>query len=162
VLEEIFSHYEPVPRTGKRGRPANPIRVLNKDLMYATVKKSRKKGRVVKLERTIVFGDEADIAAHLAASPGTLINTAYVERSNLNWRLWDAHLARKSVTFAKAIRWLEAKLAICVIWYNFVRPHSSLSKESASGQRITPAMFAGIADRQWSVNDVVDPTLFVN
>jgi hypothetical protein len=117
---------------------------------------------VVKVERTVVFGDEAAIAAHLAASPGTLINTVYVERSNLNWRLWDAHLARKSVTFAKAVRWLEAKLAICVIWYNFVRPHGSLRNGPVSGQRITPAMVAGIADRQWTVGDVVGSTLFVN
>jgi hypothetical protein len=104
VLEETFSHYEPVPRTGKPGRPAKPVRTLNADLMYATVKKIRKKDCVVKLERTMVFGDEASIADHLAASPSNLINTAYVERSNLNWRIWDAHLTRKSVTFAKALR----------------------------------------------------------
>ena len=126
VLAEAFSSYEPIPRAGKRGRPAKPMRVIDPNLKYATVKKTRKKGRVVKVDRTVVFGDAASIARHLADSPGNLINTSYVERSNLNWRLWDAHLSRKALTFAKAHRWLEAKLAVNVVWYNFVRPHGSL------------------------------------
>jgi hypothetical protein len=75
VLVEAFSHFEPVPWTGSLAHPINSVRVLNDDLMYATVKKTRKNGRVVKVERTVVFGDEAAIAEHLTASPGTLINT---------------------------------------------------------------------------------------
>jgi hypothetical protein len=44
------------------------------------------------------------------------------------------------------------------MWYNFGQPHSTLSKSSASGQGITPGMVFGIADRQWTVEDVVRPT----
>jgi hypothetical protein len=125
VLEEMYSRFEPVPRTGKRGCPANPKRVVDSDLDYATVKKTRQKGRIVKVERTVVFGTEESVQRRLESSPSKTINTSYIERSNLDWRLWDAHLARKTSTFAKSSRWLKAKLSICFFWYNFVRPHSS-------------------------------------
>jgi len=38
-------------------------------------------------------------------------------------------------------------VAIYAVWYNFVRIHNSL--------RVTPAMAAGVADRLWSLEDVV-------
>jgi hypothetical protein len=111
----------------------------------------------------VAIGDEASIAAHLAASPSELVNTAHVERGNPDWRLWDAHLAGKSPTLAKAHRRLEARLAIRVAWYNFARPHDSLgTRSSIAAKRITPAMAAGIAERQWRIDDVVGSPIFVN
>jgi hypothetical protein len=118
---------------------------------------------VVKGERAAVFGDEAAIANRLAASPGNLINTSYIGRANLNWRLWDARLRRKSLTFAKALRWLEAKMAICVVWRNFIRRHSSLTQVSAIGaQRLTPALAAGKADRPWTIEEAVGGGCIIN
>jgi len=38
-------------------------------------------------------------------------------------------------------------VALYALWYNFVRIHKTL--------RCTPAMAAGIADRLWSMEDVV-------
>ena len=38
-------------------------------------------------------------------------------------------------------------VALYALWYNFVRIHKTL--------RVTPAMAAGIADRLWSMEDVV-------
>jgi hypothetical protein len=49
VLEEVFSRYGPVPRAGKKGRPANPIRAIDPDLLRSSVKKTRKRGRGSKL-----------------------------------------------------------------------------------------------------------------
>ena len=66
------------------------------------VKKTRKKRRALNVARAAVFGDAASIARHLADSRGNPINASYVERGNLNWRLWDARLTRKALTFAKA------------------------------------------------------------
>jgi IS1 family transposase len=108
VLEEEFSHEEPIPRTGKRGRPARPKTVIDDDLIYDTVKKTRNKGHIVKVERSVVFGTETGFQERLVDPPSNTINTAYVERSNPAWRLWDVHLTRKPVTFAKARKWLEA------------------------------------------------------
>jgi hypothetical protein len=42
--------------------------------------------------------------------------------------MWDAHLTRKSLMFAKSFRWLKAKFAICIGFYNFIRPHETLSR----------------------------------
>ena len=39
--------------------------------------------------------------------------------------VWDAHLTRKSLMFAKSFRWLKAKFAICVVFYIFIRPHET-------------------------------------
>ena len=84
------------------------------------------------------------------------INTSYVERSNLNWRMWDAHLTRKSLMYAKSIRWLRAKFSICVAFYNLIRPHETLSRRN--DRRFlpkTPAMAAGVTDHQWTVRELL-------
>jgi IS1 family transposase/transposase-like protein len=114
VLGEMFSSSEPVPPTGKPGRPAKPKQVIDPDLHYATVKKTRKGGSVVKVERTVVFGTMEGVQARLANSPSKKINTSYVERINLDLREWDPHLSRKTMAFAKDFDWLEAKLSLAI------------------------------------------------
>jgi hypothetical protein len=160
VLEELYSHEEPVPKTGKRGRPAKPVQVIDKNLAYATVKKTRKGGKVVKVGRSVSIGTMEQVKARLEDSPSKTINTSYVERSNLDWRLWDAHLTRKSLCFAKSLRWLQAKFALCVTWYNFGRSHRSLPK--IYGPKTTPAMAAKIAREPWSMADLVRWPINVN
>ena len=56
---------------------------------------------MIKVEQEVIHGSEQQIIEHLAGSPSKTINTSYIERSNLDWRLWDAHLARKALTFAR-------------------------------------------------------------
>ena len=55
-LKELFHKLIPSEPTGRRGRPRNPEKVIDEDLDYATVHKTREKGRVVKVEKNIVFG----------------------------------------------------------------------------------------------------------
>ncbi len=123
---------------------------------YATVHKTRERGHIVKVETKVVFGSRERIEKKLKELPGNMINTSYVERSNLNWRLWDAHLTRKTVMFAKSFRWLKAKFAICVGFYNFIRPHETLSR---GVDRIfrpnTPAMAAKLSDHPWSIKELL-------
>ena len=155
-LREIYSDLVTPERTGLPGRPKGPIQVVHEDLDYATVHKVREDGQVVQVTRQIVCGTDTSVEKRLDDSPSVAINTAYVERSNLNWRLWDAHLCRKSVTFAKALPWLEAKLAIVIAVYNFVRPHETLSRgEDRACRPKSPAMAAGITERMWSVLDLM-------
>ena len=155
-LAEAFHTLVPVPPTGRRGRPRNPVRVLDADLDYATVHKTREKGRVVKVERQVVYGTAKRIADRLASSPSHMINTAYVERSNLDWRMWDAHLTRKALTFAKSADWLLAKFAMVVTFYNLLRPHETLSRgDDRKFYPRTPAMAAGIVDHVWTVKELV-------
>lgn len=156
VLEELFHQEIPSPPTGKRGRPKSPEWVIDPDLNYATVHKQRQKGRVVKVERRVVHGSELSVQIRLEKSPSQTINTAYVERTNLDWRLWDAHLRRKTLTFARAIRWLRAKFAITVAVYDLLRPHETLSRGTDRVFRpITPAMAAKVTEHQWTYLELI-------
>ena len=93
VLGELFHKTVPPVPTGKPGRPRKPELVIDNDLDYATVHKTRQGAQVVKVERKVVHGSEQNILSRLVQAPSHMINTAYVERSKLDWRLWDAHLA---------------------------------------------------------------------
>lgn len=146
---------QPEP-TGSPGRPRSPEKVIDASLDYATVHKTRENGRVVKVEKNVVFGSEGRIKMRLEDSPSNTINTAFVERTNLDWRLWDAHLVRKSITFAKSVRWLKAKFAICVAFYDFIRPHETLSRgKDRKFRPRTPAMAAGITNHQWTPREIL-------
>ena len=162
-LKELFHKFIEQEPTGRRGRPRKPKKVVNADLDYATVHKTRDKGRVVKVETKIVFGSKERIEKRIKESPGNTVNTSYVERSNLNWRLWDAHLTRKSLTFAKAFRWLKAKFAICIAFYNFIRPHETLSRaKDRTFKPKTPAMAAKITNQLWTIKQLLGDKIFVN
>lgn len=156
VLHELFHEEVPFPPTGKRGRPRSPEQVVDTDLDYATVHKTREGGRIVKVERKVVHGSEQRILSTLENSPSNTINTAYIERSNLDWRLWDAHLVRKAPTVAHSMRWLNAKFAICVACYNLIRPHETLSRGKDRVFRPkTPAMAANVTKHQWSYSELI-------
>ena len=162
-LKELFHKLVAQEPTGGPGRPRSPEKIIDENLDYATVHKTREKGRIVKVETKVVFGSSARIEKRLEQLPGNKINTSYVERSNLNWRMWDAHLTRKSLMFAKSFRWLKVKFAICVGFYNFIRPHETLSRgEDRVFRPNTPAMAAGITDHQWTVKSLLKCRIPVN
>jgi hypothetical protein len=152
ALVNTYSTVVIPPRTGKRGRPRGSQRIVDADLDYATVHKTRSKGRVVKVERSLVLGEQDRLVERLENSNSNTINTSFVERSNLTWRMMNAHLSRKSLCFSKSLRWLKAKFAIIVAFYNFVRPHSSLS---STKNPVTPAMAAKIITKPWSIDQLL-------
>lgn len=156
LLEMYHTVVEPEP-TGWPGRPQKPYKQIHSDIDYATVHKTRINGRIVKVDTKVVFGKKKRIIQRLEDTPSNTINTSFVERSNTDWRLWDAHLCRKSLTFAKSLRWLAAKFAIVVSVYNFVRPHESLSRDRFTRKFAprTPAMAAGVTDRVWRLHDLL-------
>ena len=156
VLAELFHTLIPTIPTGKPGRPRSPEQVIDADLDYATVHKTRQCGHVTKVERKVVHGSEQQVLMRLEKSTSQTINTAYVERSNLDWRLWDAHLARKAPTVARSMCWLRAKFAICVACYNLIRPHETLSRgEDRIFRAKTPAMAANVTDHRWTFPELL-------
>ncbi len=156
ALKELFHEVVRPEPTGRRGRPKKAQKVIEEDVDYATVHKTRVQGRIVKVEPKVVYGSVERIETTLQHTPSRSINTSFVERSNLDWRLWDAHLTRKSITFAKSMRWFKAKFAICVSVYNLVRPHETLSRgQDRRFRPTTPAMVAGIADRPWTLKELL-------
>jgi len=154
ALVECYSTEVPVPRTGKRGRPRNPVREINPNLTYATVHKEREKGRVVKVEQRVVFGSESDVDTILQKSTfSDRINTSGVERHNLNLRQHSRRLIRKTNGFSKIKRNLEGQVLLVMAYYNFVLSHGSLYIKGQGDQ--TPAMVAGITDHKWSMRDLL-------
>jgi hypothetical protein len=151
----MFHHEIPVPHTGKRGRPQNSKVALSPELMYCTVKKFRKGGHIVKVIRSIVFGSESQISLALSKSNSNTINTSFIERTNLDLRLWDAHLTRKTLKFAKNIDYLKAKLALSIMKYNFIKKHTTLTK-LANYVDTTPGMAANLTDHPWKFEELLE------
>lgn len=163
MLKEIFSEMVAPEPTGKPGRPRNPEKVVHKDLDYGTVHKTREKGKVVKVEKKVVFGDMKRIMERLKDSPSWTINTSFVERLNGILRQMDAHLKRKALTFAKAFRWFKAKLALVAAYYNFCRSHGTLSRNSdRSTTPRTPAMAAGVTDHPLNIDELLGTPYLCN
>lgn len=152
VLRENFSTATVPKRQGQRGRfPKKAVLKVDEDLCYAVVHKERENGKVVKVERRIVFGNAEQIEEKLLQSISNKINTSYIERSNGSLRQINSHLRRKSLTFAKALEYFEAKIALTVYFYNFIRPHCTLSKNSDKSETPrTPAMVAGLTEKVWT------------
>jgi hypothetical protein len=73
--------------------------------------------------------------------------TSHIERQNLTMRMQIRRLARLTLSFSK--KWENLWYALCLhfAYYNFCRIHRSL--------RVTPAMESGIADRAWSLEDLL-------
>jgi hypothetical protein len=57
---------------------------------------------------------------------------------------------RLTNAFSKKIENLRAAVSLHFAHYNFVRMHRSL--------RVTPAMEAGVSDRLWSIDELVERT----
>ena len=79
------------------------------------------------------------------------ISTSYVERQNLTLRMGSKRFARLSNGFSKKIDCHLAAISLHVAFYNLCRTHEAL--------RMTPAMALGLADRLWSVADLIEAAL---
>lgn len=158
VLMEHFSHLENHPKTGKRGRPKKPRVVIDPELQYATVHKTRDNGKIVKIERNVIFGDPK-LINHLLETSATSksINTSFIETSNLTLRNHNRKITRKSLCFAKEKEALEAQTNIVITYYNFSKPHRSLTLRNPNGKRIkrTPAMAANLIERIWPMGEIL-------
>jgi hypothetical protein len=71
-------------------------------LHYAIVHKTRKNGRVVRVEPRVIFGNPDEVLALLARSPvSRKVNTAFVERNNGTDRNRNARKVRRTYCFSK-------------------------------------------------------------
>jgi IS1 family transposase len=95
---------------------------------------------VVRAEKHIIAG--APDRAH--------ISTSMIERQNLTMRMSMRRFTRLTNAFSKKVENLQAAVGLHFAHYNFVRLHSSL--------RTTPAMAAGVDNRLWSLEDLIEAT----
>ena len=82
------------------------------------------------------------------------INTSHVERHNLTMRMAMRRYTRRTNAFSKKVANHACAVATYVMHYNWVRPHRTLTR-AAHGKPTTPAMAAGLADRPWTLGDLV-------
>jgi IS1 family transposase len=139
-------------RTGKPGRPKAPVKAPPPGLKYATVHKTREKGRVVNIDFRVIFGTLALVQAALAVSQvSKAINTAFVERQNGTDRNRNSRKVRKTYCFSKDWNIHEAVTFFTMYSYNFCWPVRTLRQRDAEGcwQERTPAMAAGLTDHVW-------------
>lgn len=152
VIKEVFGATVVPPRTGKPGRPAGPRLEVPQELNYATVCKTRKKGRVVEVVTKVVFGA---LSVILSLLNGGKINTSYVERLHGTDRHFNARKGRKTYCFSKDWYVHEAMTYFTLYSYNFCWPVRTLRVKGADDhwQQRTPAMAAGLADHVWSLRE---------
>ena len=144
------------PRTGKPGRPKGAQKVLPEGLKYATVHKTREKGRVVEVVMRVVFGAVAAVLAALTASRvSKAVNTAFVERHNGSDRNRNSRKGRKSYCFSKDWQVHEAVTYFTMYSYNFCWPVRTLRQGNRGAGYVqrTPAMAAGLTDHVWSLGE---------
>lgn len=77
------------------------------------------------------------------------ISTSIVERSNLTVRMQMRRFTRLTNGHSKKIENHGHAVAMFFQFYNYCRPHQSL------GRKTTPAMAAGLADRVWTLEELI-------
>lgn len=126
------------------------------NLVYATVRKTRRKGRVTKVNRTLVVGSVMILASLLLRSlVSNTINTSFVERINATDRLQNSRKRRKSYTHSRSMVFHDAMSYFVMYSYNFCWPVRTLQVPNEHGgyDERTPAMSAGLTDHVWSVGE---------
>jgi hypothetical protein len=157
VLLEVYGQSRPRRRRFRRGRRPLPRRVPPDGLVYATVHKHRRNGRVVRTSIERMFGSVEQLEQALAASSvSRKVNTAFVERYNGTDRHLNSRKGRKVYRFSKDPGLHEAMTHYAQTVYNFCRAHRGLALRQADGSRLerSPAMAQGLTDHLWSVREL--------
>jgi IS1 family transposase len=81
------------------------------------------------------------------------ISTSYAERQNLTMRMNMRRFTRLTNAFSKKVGNLGYAVALHFMYYNFARPHKTLTPKASIG--VTPAMASGITNRIWTIEDIV-------
>jgi transposase-like protein/IS1 family transposase len=161
-----FGQWMQPERRQERGPMPKPRWMPLPALLYAQVVKSYRRRRLVGVTHRVVFGTRLAIEQVLAAC-GWTINTAFIERLNLDIRQCVAAVGRRVNTLCQGETGLRDQLALFQVYHNFVVPHASLRQRlplplvaSGSGSAkvwrpCTPAMAAGLTNHVWSLKEVL-------
>jgi len=165
LLTHFGSWSQPERRQATGPRP-KPRWMPLPQLLYAQVVKSYRRRRIVGVQHRVVFGT-LDRVKQVLLACGRQINTAFVERLNLNIRQHVAAIGRRVNTLCQGEDGLRQQLAVYHVYYNFCLPHASIrqpllvpepTKGSGSAKQwrpVTPAMAAGLTDHVWSLKEVL-------
>jgi hypothetical protein len=135
-------------------------------LLYAQVVKSYRRRRIVAVKHRVVFGTMERVKQVLSAC-GWQINTAFVERLNLDIRQRVAAVGRRVNTLCQGEASLRQQLVLFQSYHNFCLPHASLRQllplpvptngtgSARQWRPCTPAMAAGLTDHVWTLREVL-------
>jgi hypothetical protein len=155
------------PRCQATGPTPKPRWMPLPELLYTKVVKSYRRRRIVRVTQHRVMFGTMDRVTQVLSACGWQINTAFVERLNLDIRQRVAAVGRRTNTLCKSEDGLRQQLALFQVYHNFVFPHISLRQplrvpEPTNGsgsakqwRPCTPAMAAGLTDQVWSLRDVL-------
>jgi IS1 family transposase/transposase-like protein len=161
ALIEVYHSVKTFPRTGKPGRPKQPVKEPHPDLVYGQVVKKKRQGRLQELVSRVCCGPQR------LKTLGLSISTSLIERLNLTLRHALAPLVRKSQSFCKDRTQMRRRVVLFQAFYNCARPHMSLrlplpeQASHASGLiqpqwcHRTPAMAAGLTDHVWTFRELL-------
>jgi hypothetical protein len=154
IDDAILAVYGLVPEYAGRGRPPTCPKP-GQDWRYLQMVKQRDEhGHLQEIKLRAVWGPLDELLELLGRS------TAYIERSHLTARLFNARLTRKTLAFSKVLTMHQAALSWEDAYYNWVRPHKSLrlrNRRKALSKWIprTPAVAAGLTDHIWTVKELL-------
>jgi IS1 family transposase len=138
---------------------AEKIRTYFVGSMYAQVVKEGKGGRIVKVYKKVISCHSMEQVVEFIKTlknVGKTVNTSYVVRFNLTLRCCLCSLIRRTLAAAKVKEELEGQMFLFQVFYNFVRPHMSLTIGKGRGkQKRTPAIAAGLTDHIWNWEEVL-------
>ena len=161
-----FGHWMQPERRQDKGPRPKPRWMPLPALLYAQVVKSYRRRRIVGVKHRVVFGTLEQVHQVLVAC-GRKINTAFVERLNLDIRQRVAAVGRRVHTLCQGEDGLRHQLTVSHAYYNFCLPHASLRQPllvpeltNGSGSAkvwrpCTPAMAAGLTDHVWALKEVL-------
>jgi IS1 family transposase len=168
-LRALLTHYgqwvQPERRQAKGPHPKARW-MPRPGLLYAQVVKTVRRRRLVRVTQRVVFGTLEAVQQVLAAC-GWQINTAFVERLNLDLRQHVAAIGRRVATLCKGEDGLRHQRALFQTYHNFCLPHTSLHQplpqplptngtgSTKQWRPSTPAMAAGLTDHVWSLREVL-------
>ena len=118
------------------------------------------------MQPRVVFGALEAVQQVLAAC-GWQINTAFVERLNLDSRQRVAAVGRRVTTVCQGEVGVRQQLVVFQSYHNFCLPHARVGQpllvpeptKGSGSARVwwprTPAMAAGLTDHVWSLKEVL-------
>jgi IS1 family transposase len=161
-----YGHWVQPSRRQDKGPAPKPRWMPRPGLLYAQVVKTGRRRRLVDVKHRVVFGT-LEAVQQVLATCGWQINTAFVERLNLDIRQRVAAVGRRVTTLCKGEDGLRQHLVLFQAYHNFCLPHASLRVPLAAPlptngtgsakvwRPYTPAMAAGLTDHVWSLRDVL-------
>jgi IS1 family transposase len=161
ALIEVYHTLKTLPRTGKPGRPKQPLKEPHPELVYGQVIKKTQKGRLQELVYRVRCG------AKRLEDLGLSISTSVLERLTLTLRHALAPLVRKSASCCKDRTQMRRRVVLLQAFDNFARPHMSvrlslpdqdqhvLGLIQPQGLPRTPGMAAGLTDHVWTFRELL-------